>query len=34
MRWAECCRYCVQDKQCLLQDNNEVEECEDYEEAK
>lgn len=30
MEYAECCRDCVLNHDCLLQENSDVEECEDY----
>lgn len=32
MEYSECCRDCVLNHDCLLQKNNDVEECEDYRE--
>ena len=34
MDFAECCKDCVMNNQCLLQDHNEVEYCEDYQTRK
>ena len=31
MEYAKCCKDCVLNHDCLLQKNNDVESCEDYE---
>lgn len=31
MKFAECCRDCVLNHNCLLQENDHVEDCEEYE---